>query len=62
MPRPSNNDIEQDKLVRFDRIKKAIVQLEKQQKLFLKQGELAPLIGVGSTLSGTAKYQEILVL
>lgn len=42
MPRPSNNDIEQDKLARFDRIKKAIAQLEKQQRLFLKQGELAP--------------------
>lgn len=43
MPRPSNNDIEQDKLARFDRIKKAIAQLEKQQRFFLKQGELAPV-------------------
>ena len=42
MPRPSNNDIEQDKLARFDRIKKAIAQLEKQQRQILKQGELAP--------------------
>jgi len=42
MPRPSNNDIEQDKLARFDRIKKAIAQLEKQHRQILKQGELAP--------------------
>jgi hypothetical protein len=28
MPRPNNNDIQQDKLTRFDRIKKAIAQLE----------------------------------
>ena len=42
MPRPSNNDIEQDKLARFERIKKAISQLEKQQRQILKQGELAP--------------------
>jgi hypothetical protein len=43
MPRPSNNDIEQDKLARFDRIEKAIAQLEKQQIFLLKQGELAPV-------------------
>jgi hypothetical protein len=43
MSRPSNNDIEQDKLARFDRIKKAIAQLKKQQRFFLKQGELAPV-------------------
>ena len=43
MSRPSNTDIEQDKLERFDRIKAAIVTLEKQQKQFLKLGELAPV-------------------
>jgi hypothetical protein len=42
MPRPSNNDIEQDKLARFDRIKKPIAQLKKQQRQIVKQGELAP--------------------
>lgn len=42
MPRLTSNDTEQDKLARFDRIKKAIVALEKQQKQILKQGELAP--------------------
>jgi hypothetical protein len=42
MPRPSNNDIEQDKLARFDRIRKAIAQLEKQQRQIVTQGELAP--------------------
>ena len=42
MPRPTSNDAEQDKLDRFERIKKTIRVLEKQQKLFLKQGELAP--------------------
>ena len=42
MPRLTSNDIEQEKLARFDRIKKAIVALEKQQKQILKQGELAP--------------------
>lgn len=42
MPRPSNTDIEQDKLARFDRIKAAIVALEKQQKQILKLGELSP--------------------
>ena len=41
-PRPTDNERNQDKLARFDRIKKAIAVLEKQQKLFLKQGELAP--------------------
>lgn len=42
MPRPRANDAEQDKLARFERIKKAITALEKQQTLLLKQGELAP--------------------
>lgn len=42
MPRLTSKDIEQDKLARFDRIKKAITALEKQQKLISKQGELAP--------------------
>ncbi|MDF5732693.1 MAG: hypothetical protein PUP92_33070 [Rhizonema sp. PD38] len=51
MPRPSNIDIEQDKLARFDRIKKAIAALEKQQRLFLKLGELAP------SCAWVARYQ-----
>ncbi|MBX9252957.1 transposase [Desmonostoc muscorum CCALA 125] len=42
MPRPRANDIEQDKIARFERIKKAITALEKQQKQILKQGDLAP--------------------
>jgi hypothetical protein len=42
MPRTTSNDIEQDKLARFDRMKKAITALEKQQRQILKQGELAP--------------------
>lgn len=42
MPRLTSFDTEQDKLARFDRIQKAIVALEKQQKQILKQGELAP--------------------
>ena len=42
MSRPTDNEPNQDKLARFDRIKKAIAVLEKQQKLVLKQGELAP--------------------
>jgi hypothetical protein len=42
MPRPRTNDIEQDKIARFERIKKAITALEKQQKQILKQGDLAP--------------------
>ena len=42
MPRPKINDPELDKLARFERIKKVITTLEKQQRLFLKQGELAP--------------------
>ena len=42
MPRPKIKDTEQDKLARFERIKKVITTLEKQQRLFLKQGELAP--------------------
>lgn len=41
MPRPRANDTEQDKLARFERIKKTITALEKQQTLLLKQGELA---------------------
>ncbi|QFS49850.1 transposase [Nostoc sphaeroides] len=41
MPRPRANDAEQDKLARFERIKKAITALEKQQTLLLKQGEMA---------------------
>ncbi|AUB44945.1 hypothetical protein COO91_11200 (plasmid) [Nostoc flagelliforme CCNUN1] len=42
MPRLRANDIEQDKIARFERIKKAITALEKQQKQILKQGDLAP--------------------
>ncbi len=42
MPRRTSKDTEQDKLVRFDRIKKAVTALEKQQRQILKQGELAP--------------------
>ena len=42
MPRPRANDTELDKLARFERIKKAITALEKQQALLLKQGDLAP--------------------
>jgi hypothetical protein len=42
MPRKTSKDIESDKLARFDRIKKAITALEKQQRQILKQGELAP--------------------
>ncbi len=38
MPRPKINDTEQDKLARFERIKKVITALEKQQRLFLKPG------------------------
>jgi hypothetical protein len=34
--------VEQDKLARFERIKKAITALEKQQKQILKQGKLTP--------------------
>lgn len=41
MPRPKANDTEQDKLARFERIKKTITALEKQQALLLKQGNLA---------------------
>ncbi|MHC5756080.1 MAG: transposase [Nostoc sp.] len=41
MPRPRANDTQQDKLARFERIKKTITALEKQQALLLKQGELA---------------------
>ncbi|MBD2532843.1 transposase [Nostoc flagelliforme FACHB-838] len=42
MPRPRANDTELDKLARFERIKKAITALEKQQSLLLKQSNLAP--------------------
>jgi|ERR687894_837687 hypothetical protein len=42
MPRKTLKDIEQDKVARFERIKKAITALEKQQRQILKQGELAP--------------------
>lgn len=42
MPRKTSKDTESDKLARFDRIKKAITALEKQQRQILKQGELAP--------------------
>ena len=42
MPRTTAKDIEQDKFTRFERIKKAIAALEKQQRQILKQGELAP--------------------
>ncbi len=42
MPRLTSNDIEQEKLARFDRIQKAITVLEKQQRQILKLGELAP--------------------
>lgn len=42
MPRPRANDTEQDKFARFERIKKTITTLEKQQVLLFKQGELAP--------------------
>lgn len=42
MPRKTSKDIEQDKVARFDRIKKAITALETQKRQILKQGELAP--------------------
>ncbi len=42
MPRPKANDTQQDKLARFEHIKKAITALDKQQRQILKQGELAP--------------------
>lgn len=42
MPRPRVNDTEQDKIARFERIKKAITTLEKQQAQILRQGALAP--------------------
>jgi hypothetical protein len=51
MPRPTSKELEQDRLVRFDRIKKAIAALEKQQKQILKQGELAP------SAAWVARYQ-----
>ncbi|MGI2904866.1 transposase [Tolypothrix sp. VBCCA 56010] len=51
MPRPRTNDTQLDKLARFERIKKTIIALEKQQALLLKQGDMAA--------SGTwvARYQ-----
>lgn len=42
MPKLRANDTEQDKIARFERIKKTITALEKQQEQILKQGELAP--------------------
>ncbi|MBD2167327.1 transposase [Calothrix membranacea FACHB-236] len=42
MPKPRANDAELDKIARFERIKKAITVLEKQQATILKQGALAP--------------------
>ncbi|MEH1849375.1 MAG: hypothetical protein V7L25_31500 [Nostoc sp.] len=42
MPRPKANDTEQDRIARFEQIKKTITALEKQQALLLKQGNLAP--------------------
>lgn len=51
MTRPTLNDAEQDKIARFERIKKVINSLEKQQKSLLKQGELAP------TGAWVARYQ-----
>jgi len=42
MPRPRANDTELDKLARFERIKKTITALEKQQAQILKLGDLAP--------------------
>ena len=51
MPRKTSKDIEQDKVARFDRIKKAITALEKQKRQILKQGELAP------SAAWVARYQ-----
>lgn len=42
MPKPRTDDTEKDKIARFERIKKAITALEKQQAQILRQGELAP--------------------
>jgi hypothetical protein len=42
MPKPRVNDSEQDKIARFERIKKAITALEKQLAQISKQGDLAP--------------------
>ena len=42
MPKPRANDAELDKIARFERIKKAITVLEKQQATILRQGALAP--------------------
>jgi hypothetical protein len=42
MPKSRTNNTEQDKLERFERIKRAIAALEKQQAVLLQQGELAP--------------------
>ena len=42
MPKPRVNDSQQDKIARFERIKKAITALEKQLAQISKQGDLAP--------------------
>lgn len=42
MPKSRANDAELDKIARFERIKKAITVLEKQQAIILRQGALAP--------------------
>lgn len=42
MPKPRANNAEQDKIARFERIKKTITVLEKQQAIILRQGALAP--------------------
>jgi len=42
MPKLRVNDSEQDKITRFERIKKAITALEKQLAQISKQGDLAP--------------------
>jgi hypothetical protein len=42
MPKPRVNDSEQDKIARFERIKKTITALEKQLAQISKQGDLAP--------------------
>lgn len=42
MPKPRANDAELDKIARFERLKKAITVLEKQQAIILRQGTLAP--------------------
>lgn len=59
MPRLKIKNTEQAKLARFELIKNAITALEKQ-RLFFKEGELAPSGAWGSTLSSTAEQQKIL--